>query len=345
MKTRIGLTRDTFDAEGNFIAPGPGLKLVENMPDVEYEVFAEHLPEVTPEQIEELDMVGSLLPKWTAATLKGNDRLLSVHRFGVGYDMVDVPALTEAGVALFITRDATRRPVAAAILTYLLALSTKLFAKDRITREGRWGERNKHNGVGLVGKTLGVIGVGNIGHEVFRLAMPLNMRHIGCDPYISQLSVNDVNCQLVDMDTILQQSDFLSICCPLNDETRHMIGERELGKMKASSFLINMARGPIIDEKALVRALTERWIEGAGIDVFEEEPTPLNNPLLKLDNVILAPHALAWLDETFIGQWDTILGQIQDIKRGRLPIGLVNTEVWYRPEFHRKLHRFLKHNA
>ncbi len=339
---RIGITNDAIDGEGNFIAPGPGLSLLDDMPGVEYEVFPEMRQEVTPQQIERYDMVCSLTPKWTAASLKDNDRLLSVHRFGVGYDMIDVPALTEAGVALFLTRDAVRRPVAAAILAFVLALSTRMTLKDRLIREGRWAERARHHGIGLVGRTLGVIGVGNIGHEVFRLAMPLDMQHIGCDPYITQESVSDVNVKLVDMDTVLNESDFLSICCPLNEETRHLIGEQELRKMKPTSFLINMARGPIVDEQALIRALAAGWIEGAGIDVFEQEPTPASNPLLSMDNIILAPHSLAWLDQTFTGQWDSILEQIHVLRRGTVPAGLLNTEVWDSPLFQRKLGRFLE---
>lgn len=340
--TRIGLTKDVIDSEGNFIAPGPGLSVLDNLHDVRYEVFPDLLSEVTPQQIEGYDMVFSLTPKWTAGTVMGNDRLLSVHRFGVGYDMVDVPALTEAGVAVCITRDAVRRPVAAAILAFVLALSTRMLFKDRLIREGRWAERAKYHGIGLVDKTLGVIGVGSIGHELFKIARPLEMQHIGCDPYIRPESVSDVNCELVDLDTVLKESDFLSICCPLNEETRHLIGENELRKMRPSSFLINMARGPVVDEKALTRALTERWIQGAGIDVFEQEPTPVDNPLLKLDNVILAPHSLAWLDQMFTGQWDSILGQMEAIRRGAVPSGLLNAEVWDSPLFQRKLRRFLE---
>ena len=339
---RLGLTKDVIDGEGNFIAPGPGLRLLDDTPDVEYEVLSDLLGEVTPQQVAGYDMVFSLTPSWTASSLKGNDRLLSVHRFGVGYDMIDVPALTKAGVALCITRDAVRRPVAAAILTFLLALSTRLLVKDRLVRDGNWAERARHHGVGLVGKTLGVIGVGSIGHEVFKLAMPLEMRHIAYDPHVRQEDLSDVNVELVDMDTVVTESDFLSICCPLDERTRHLIGENELRKMKPSGFLINTSRGPVVDEKALVRALTERWIQGAGLDVFEEEPTPASNPLLKLDNVIVAPHSLGWLDQTFMGMWDSILGQMNEVRRGAVPSGLLNTEVWDSPLFQRKLRRFLE---
>lgn len=340
--TRIGITKDVIDADGNFIAPGPGLRLLDDMQDVEYTLFHEHLDEVTPQQIEGYDMVFSLTPKWTTGSLKGNDRLVSVHRFGVGYDMIDVPALTAAGVGLCITRDAVRRPVASATLTFILALSTRLHLKDRLIREGRWAERAKHHGIGLVGKTLGLVGVGNIGHEVFRLTAPLEMKHIAHDPFVTPRDLSDVRVQMVDLDTVLRESDFVSICCPLNEQTHHLIGESELRKMKPSSFLINMSRGPVVDETMLIRALQEGWIQGAGLDVFEQEPVSPDNPLLAMDNVILAPHSLAWLDQTFTGMWDDILRQMNDIRRGDAPSGLVNVEVLNSPAYQWKLKRFLE---
>jgi len=238
-----------------------------------------------------------------------------------------------------------RRPVATAILTFLLALSTRLLIKDRLTREGRWAERTNYHGVGLVGRTLGSIGVGNIGHEVFKLAMPLDMRHIAFDPWARQEDVADLRVTLTDMDTVMAESDFLTLCCPLNEKTRHLLGEKELRKMKPSAFLINMARGPVVDESALTRALTERWIQGAGLDVFEQEPTPVDNPLLKLDNVILAPHSLAWSDHMYMNEWNDILGQMNSIRSGTVPSGLVNVEVWDSPQFQRKLERFRKATA
>ncbi|MFW6056227.1 MAG: NAD(P)-dependent oxidoreductase, partial [Chloroflexota bacterium] len=261
---------------------------------------------------------------------------------GVGYEMVDVPALTAAGVALCITRDAVRRPVASAILTFILALSTRLRLKDRLIREGRWAERARHHGIGLVGKTLGLIGVGNIGHEVFRLAAPLEMKHIAYDPFVRPQDLSDVTVQMVDMDTVLRESDFMSICCPLNEQTHHLIGEAELRKMKPSSFLINMSRGPVVDESALIRALQKGWIQGAGLDVFEQEPIALDNPLLAMDNVILAPHSLAWLGQTFTGMWDDILGQMNDILHGDVPSGLVNADVLDSPAYQWKLKQFVE---
>jgi phosphoglycerate dehydrogenase-like enzyme len=141
---------------------------------------------------------------------------------------------------------------------------------------------------------------------------------------------------------VLAESDYLIIICPLNEETHHIIGEKELKKMKKTAFLINAARGPIVDEAALIKALREGWIRGAGLDVFEQEPISPDNPLLKMENVILSPHALAQTDQTFSTMWSIIVGQIAAIARGEIPETLVNREVLDRQKFKIKLKRFLE---
>lgn len=339
-KARIGITRDLFDKDGKSISLGPGPKLLDEMPNVEWQMLPEYSPEVSPEHARGFDMVITFAPKWTPRTLAGNDQLLALHRGGVGYDMVDVPACTNAGVALFICPPAVRRPVAVGIMAFILTLSTRLCIKDKLTREGRWVERINYHGDGLTGKTLGSIGVGNIGHELFMLAKPFGMKHIAHDPYITPEAVADVDVKLVDMDTVLAESDFLNISCPLGEKTRHLIGEKELKKMKKTAFLINTARGPIVDEAALTRALREGWIQGAGIDVFEQEPTPPDNPLLKLENAIFAPHAICLTDEFFITMWHEMTKQISKLIQGEKPTTLVNPEVWDKPEFQAKLKKF-----
>jgi len=341
-KARIGLTRDFFDEEGKFMMPGPGLKLLDEIPDVEYQMFPEFLREVTPEQIQGFDMVVTFRPLWTKQSIAGDAQLISVHRGGVGYERLDVPALTNAGIMLFITPRAVRRPMAVVYMTFILALSIRLLTKDRLIRQGGWGEQYHYQGYGLVGRTLGSIGVGNIGHEMYLLAKPFGMKHIAYDPYVAPEAVADVDVRLVDLDTVLAESDFLCIICPLNEETRHMIGQRELKKMKKTAFLINAARGPIVDEAALIKALQEGWIRGAGLDVFEQEPISPDNPLLKMDNVILSPHALAQTDQTFSTMWEIITGQISQIIRGEVPETLVNREVLDRPELQLKLKKFHK---
>jgi len=342
-KAKIGFTKDYYDQDGNFILDCPGYRSLEKIPDMEREVFAEMLPEVTPPQIEDYDIVVTrTFSRWTESSFVGNDRLLSLHRNGVGYDRIDVPALNKAGVLLCITPDAVRRPVAVAIITFILALSTRLFIKHQLTSEGRWSEVAKCNGYGLIGRTLGSLGVGNIGHEMFKLAKPFGMRHIAYDPYLKPEDVSDVDVKLVDMDTVLSESDFLNISCPLNEKTRHLVGERELKKMKSTAFLINTARGPTIDEAVLVKALRERWIQGAALDVFEQEPTPPDNPLLKLDNVIVTAHAMAFTDHFLNNVWEIIARQITQLINGEMPGGVVNREVWDQPKFQSRLKRFLE---
>lgn len=341
-KVRIGITRDLFDKEGKFYTPGPGLKLLEAMPNVEWAMFSQFVPDMTPEQIKGSDMVITLRPKWTEKSFASDSQLLSVHRSGVGYDEVNVPDLTRAGVLLCNTPKSVRRPLATAIICFILALSLRLPQKDRIAREGRWTDRTNYMGVGLMGKTLGSIGVGGIGHEMFRLAGPLGMKHLACDPYVKPEAVTDIKVTLVDMDTILREADFLSISCPLNEKTRHLIGEKELRKMKKTAFLINTSRGPVVDEAALITALKESWIQGAAIDVFEQEPTPATNPLLKMENVIVTPHAIGWTDEVWAGKWEENLTQISQIIRGEMPESLVNNEAWNSPAFQARLKKFRK---
>lgn len=230
--------------------------------------------------------------------------------------------------------------MAVVYMTFILALNTRLLDKNRLIREGKWGEQYHYQGYGLEGRTLGAIGVGNIGHEMFKLARPFDMRHIAYDPYASPEAVADVGVELVDLDTVLAESDILTIICPLNEETRHIIGARELGKMKETAFLINAARGPIVDEAALIKALQEKRIRGAGLDVFEQEPVSIDNPLLQMDNVILSPHALAQTDQTFGNMWRIITEQINQLIHDEIPRPLVNREVLESPVFKEKFQRF-----
>ena len=326
-KVTLGITRDMFDADGKLDIPGPGLELLDEMPEIQYRRFDQFLPEVTAAQVQGCDMVISAAAQWTERSLVGNDQLIALLYTGVGYDHIDVKALTDAGVLFCFAPDAVRRPMACTIITFILTLAMKLMAKDKITRQGRWAEQNDYRGEGLMGKTLGSIGVGNIGHEVFVLAQPFGMRHLGCDPYIKQEDVDDVSVQLVDMDTLLAESDFVSISVPLNEETRHLIGEQELRKMKSTAYLISTSRGPVVDEAALIEGLQQGWIQGAGIDVFEQEPVHPDNPLLGMDNVVVSPHSLCHTDEYYKLAWSGKLQQAAQILRGEIPEALVNTEV------------------
>jgi phosphoglycerate dehydrogenase-like enzyme len=333
MSFRIGLTRDFLNPAGAIDFGDIGLSML-NVPGVTWEFLAENTPELTPEQIAGFDGLLVLGPKVTADTLKGNDRLAIVARFGVGYDNIDVPACTEAGVALAIKPDGVKRPVAVSAMTFLLALSHKLLVKDRLTREGRWAEKLNFMGQGVTGRTLGVIGVGNIGREIFHLAQPFGMKRLGYDPF---LTTAPAGIELAPLERLLRESDYVVICCSLSKETHHLLNAERLAMMKPTAYLINVARGPIVDQAALTLALQEHRIAGAGLDVFDPEPIAPDDLLLKLDNVILAPHAICWTDECFGNNGRSACRSLLAVANGQAPEFVVNRDVLESTKFKAKL--------
>ena len=324
---RVGITKDNIKSDGKPIFDESAFKILREA-GIDYEFLAEYEAELTQETASKYDALAVMLAKVTRRTVSGSDRKLKlIARFGVGYDTVDVPACTENGVILAITPDGVRRPVATSALTFMLMLAQKVMVKDRLTREGRWGERLNHMGTGLSGRVLGSLGVGNIGSELFRLAAPFGMRHMACDPYVTQESVAPLGVKLVDMDTLFREADFLCVNCPLSEETRKLVGTRHFSLMKHSAYFINTARGPIVDEKALYEALSSRRIAGAGIDVFEQEPVAPDNPLLKLDNIVVTPHHICLTDECINTIAASVFSACRDVAAGRVPKNVVNQEV------------------
>jgi phosphoglycerate dehydrogenase-like enzyme len=290
------------------------------------------------EDLEGFDALILLGSRFDERSIPGDGRLAVVARFGVGYDTVDVPACTKAGIAVAITPDGVRRPVAVTVLTFMLALAHRLFAKDRLTRMGPqgWAMRSDYMGLGLTGRTLGLVGVGNIGAEVLRLAAPLDMRFIAHDPYIAPAKARALNAELVDLETVFRESDFVSIHVPLSQATRGLVGQRLLALMKPTAYLINTARGPIVDQRALHDALASGRLAGAGLDVFEVEPAPADEPILRLDNVIVTPHALCFTDECFAGNGAADVRAVLAAVRGEPPANLVNPEVVETPQWQRR---------
>lgn len=277
--------------------------------------------------------------RFARESVPADGRLAMVARFGVGYDNVDVEACTAGNIALVITPDGVRRPVAVAILTFILALSGKLFVKDALTREGPAGFEKKtaHMGIGLVGKTLGSIGIGNIGAEMFRMARPLDMAFIAHDPFADAKVAKDLGIELVGLEDLFRRSDFLAVNCPLTPETRHIVNARRLALMKPTAFLINTSRGPTVDQNALTKVLQDRRIAGAGLDVLDPEPPAADDPILKLDNVILAPHALCWTDQCFAGIGASDVNAVLALADGRDPAGVVNRQVLAAPAWKKRL--------
>lgn len=293
---------------------------------------------VTPEVADRYDAIFALSTWFRAEGVNNCRRLTVVARWGVGYDRIDTEALTRNGIALAITPNAVRTPVAEAIFTLLLAVAKNLRTQDQVVRAGKWRAALPRMGVNLRGRVLGSVGCGNIGREMFRLARPFGFsRLIAYDPFLTQEQVDELGVELVSLDTVMRESDFVTVNAFLNEQTKGLIGERELRLMRPSAYFINTARGPIVDQAALIRLLQDRAIAGAGIDVYETEPPPADCPLFALDNVVLTPHALPWTEEIARDNSLEACDNILAVARGHIPPGLVNKAVSRHPLFQGKL--------
>ena len=326
---RIALSGDFNKSDGSPAYPMFDLSPLENAADVEVAYVDPVDGRMTAASLADFDALILLTPIFDADSIPQDGRLTIVARFGVGYDTVDVDACTKAGIGVCITPDGVRRPVAVTIMTFVLALAGRLFDKDRLTREGPAGfaKRSDYMGLGLVGRALGSIGIGNIGAEAFRMAAPFEMRHIAHDPYCNPATAAEIGVELVDLETVFAESDFLCVNTPLTEATRHIVNAKSLALMKPTAYLINTSRGPTVDQVALLAALTDGTIAGAGLDVLDPEPPSVDDPILKLDNVILTPHALCWTDQCFAGIGASDVEQVLMIKNGQVPPHLVDKGV------------------
>ena len=328
-KFRVALSGDFKKPDGSAAYPMFDLSPLHDASDIEVEYVDPVDGRMSAGSLVGFDALILLTPVFDANSVPSDGRLGIVARFGVGYDTVDVDACTEAGIAVVITPDGVRRPVAVTILTFILALAGRLFDKDRITREGPAGfdKRSGYMGMGLVGRTLGSIGIGNIGAEAFRICAPLGMKFIAHDPWANPEVVKEIGVELVDLDMVFRESDYLCVNTPLTDETRHIVNAKRMAMMKPTAYLINTSRGPTVDQTALVEALNAGTIAGAGLDVFDPEPPLPDDPILHMDNVIVTPHALCWTDQCFAGIGASDVQQVLMFKKGEVPSHLVNRDV------------------
>lgn len=215
-------------------------------------------------------------------------RLKVISKWGTGIDSIDTRAAAKSGIRVYNTPGAFTDPVADTVLGYMLCFARRLLSMDQDIRRGAW---TKPDAVSLGECTLGVVGVGNIGKAVVRRARAFGMNVLGNDPApVPESFLNETNLKLVSLGALLAQSDFVSLNCDLNPTSFHLIGRDELASMRPTAYLINTARGAIVDESALVEALGARRIAGAALDVFEREPLPADSPLRAFDNCLLAPH-------------------------------------------------------
>jgi len=257
--------------------------------------------------------------------LSHTSKLKIVSRFGVGYDRVDVKACTKRGIYVTYTPGVLSNAVAELTFALMLCLSRRILKADRYVRT-RWAEAGRPTlplSEDLAGKTLGIIGLGRIGTEVARRAKAFRMKIVYHDKMRRQDVEEDLGAKYMSLNELLRISDFVSLHVPLTPETTHLIGEEELKKIKKTAYIINTSRGPVIDEKALCRALREDWIAGAGLDVFAEEPLPFDSPLIKMKNVVLTPHMGTHTIETRRLMISTVAEDVRRVLTGKAPLNLV----------------------
>jgi len=253
--------------------------------------------------------------KVTAEVIQQADRLKVIGRAGVGLDNVDVEAATKRGIIVMNVPAGNTISAAEHTMSLLLALARHVPQADAHLRGGKW-ERAAFTGTELFGKTLGVVGLGKIGAEVAKRAQAFGMRLLAYDPFLSSERVQQLEVQVVGFDELLEASDFITLHVPLTSQTRHLIGPKELGKMRKGARLINCARGGIIDEAALHKAITQGHVAGAALDVFEQEP-PGDSPLLKLPQVVATPHLGAATEEAQLNVAVEVARQVADTLLGR----------------------------
>ena len=264
--------------------------------------------------------------KVTAQVIEKGKNLKVVGRAGVGVDNVDIAAASKRKIAVVNAPTGSTVSVAELAIGHMISLARKLPIADKSIKSGKW-EKKAFMGTELNGKTLGLLGSGRIGTEVAKRAQAFGMKTIAHDPYLPPAIAQQNKIELVNKGSLFAESDFLSIHTALTPETKGMVGPQEFASMKKTAFLINCARGEVVQEKALAEALKTGTIAGAALDVFENEP-PTGSPLLGLENVFMTPHIGASTKEAQLRAGMTIVEQVDTVLRGNKPEFIVNREIY-----------------
>ena len=294
-------------------------------------------PDLAPKTVIELsrEAEGILFrggPRCDDTILGACPRLRVVGRHGVGLDTVDIEAATRHGVAVVHAPGSNAQAVAEHALMLMLACVKRTVEIDRLTRKGDWRARHEIGNTELCGKTLGIVGVGNIGRRVARFAGAIGMRVLAYDKYVPADEVRRRGAEPVgSLEELLPLVDVLTCHTPLTPETRHMINERTLARLRPGAIFINTSRGPVHSERAVFEALVQKRLAAVGLDVFEQEPTPIDNPLFNLDNVVCSGHVAGVTLEANRQASLQVTAEILRVLRGERPEVLANPDVWPRP--------------
>lgn len=334
---RVGVTRDVRRPDGTLAFAPFDLSPLE-VDGVAWSFLAEDARPLTPDLLAGLDGLYHFSAPVDEGSLDGVERLAVLARHGVGLDFVDVPACTARGIAVTITPRGVTHPMASAAVTLVLALAHRLRERDRALHAADWRPEGRFEppGIGLGGRTLGVIGYGRIGREVVRLLEPWAMRVL----VAQRTPVTESGVTYVSLEELLRRADVVVVACPLTDETRGLLDERRLALMQPGALLVNVARGAIVDQRALVAALRDGRLGGAGLDVVDPEPLPGDDPLLELSNVVGAPHSLGYTDQLLRDCVGGACAALLAVAGGAVPPDLANPEVLDNPRFAAKLERF-----
>jgi phosphoglycerate dehydrogenase-like enzyme len=333
-------TADFFTAGGDPKFADLGLSVFDNQPQIRLRPLAEHRPQIGADQVAGANGVIVLTPQVTKETVSAADDLLAIGRFGVGYDSVDISACTTADVLVVITAGAVDRSVAEATVGWMIGLVHHIKVKDLLVCEGKWDDRSRYMGRELRDRTLGVVGLGGIARKLLELLTNWGMKQpLAFDPFVDPTVAAKMGVRLVELDELMRTSDFVSIHCPLTQKTRGLIGRREISLMKPDAYLINTARGGIVDEAALYESLEQNRIAGAALDCFATEPVLEPSRFGELENVLLAPHSIAWTNEMFRDIGRAACQGMVDLSLKRVPRGVANPEVLERPGFKSKWER------
>ena len=302
--------------------------------DYEMDVYEVASPGEAIEAIKGADIIinqGVPLPR---EVIEEIDQAQAIVSFGHGFNHIDHDAATDQGVMVVNSAGFCTEEVSNHAIMMLLACAKKLPLLNNIVKAGGWGAQTRQAVLPMVpidGQTLGLVAFGNIARATARKAKVFGLDVIAYDPYVAPWIAKEYQVRLVpSLEELASDSDFVSLHTPLNNETRKLIGESFFRAMKPTAFLISTCRGPVVDEAALVRALDSGELAGAGLDVFEEEPTPADNPLLKMDNVIVTPHSAGSSDRSRIAAQTQVGQETARLLRGTFPMSIVNPEVRHR---------------
>ena len=278
------------------------------------------------------DAIMTCFAQVTGNVVRAAERCQVIGRFGVGVDNIAVATATELGIAVTYVPDYCVDEVSDHVMALLHAWNRKIVLFDRSVKERGWGSQPlTMRMMRLRGKTIGIVGFGRIGQAVASKARAFGMNILAADPFVDSVTVESFGGSLVELDQLLGESDFVSLHTPLSDETRNMIGRDELAAMKREAFLINAARGPLIDEEALYAALANGVIAGAGLDVMVDNVPSREHPLLALENAIITPHVAFFSQESTLELEQRAAAEVVKVMHGEMPDNLVNPAVLQHP--------------